>query len=370
MDETTIASSNSSPQPVFYLAVFVVAAVMAALWLWLPKFLVGTKDINTSAEKYLELMNAYRSTTGVALAGIGFLATFVFSVIKYFDDRNETKATNDFRYSQSLLAEYSSALKNFVPEADAARVAALYEMQTVATARKEFTFRVRKTINQVLYDRAATDRIRKVMSECSPPQGSPQIALSAALSDGVREPVDAVIQVGMDILGQEESKALPVRLDHRYLDDVAVGNAHLENAELSQSHLRRASLRGSYLQGAWLGGVSAGANDVVGYSEALGASLNDNTRIPEWQKYRCWVTDFRDTHLQGAHFEGAGLIGAVFSGAEVDGKTRFDQANISWADFRKVKGLSPDHLAGACVKPKEAQPLNDFDPSFTVKTCG
>jgi uncharacterized protein YjbI with pentapeptide repeats len=69
---------------------------------------------------------------------------------------------------------------------------------------------------------------------------------------------------------------------------------------------------------------------------------------PEWEVYRCWISDLRyanlaGTQLDGAAFDGADLREATFTGA------RFSNTDLSGANLTAGYGLTEEMLKHACA---------------------
>jgi uncharacterized protein YjbI with pentapeptide repeats len=183
-----------------------------------------------------------------------------------------------------------------------------------------------------------------------------------------------------------------LRLEHLHLDDLDLSNGDFSCSLMSQSRFHRVSFFGANLRNVDFRGATfadyeipasptngrignllyvdenkekptelsklqALAEAVTNWIPLVGGSPQKNAidlarphegGPPEWQRYRCWVTDFRYADLRGANFEGSKLDGADLRNADLTG-INLCRVDISRVNFENAKGLTQHMIDQACV---------------------
>jgi uncharacterized protein YjbI with pentapeptide repeats len=199
-----------------------------------------------------------------------------------------------------------------------------------------------------------------------------------------------------------------LRLEHLYLDDLDLSNTDFSCSLMSQSRFHRVSFYGANLQSVDFRGATfadyeipaSPTNGRIGnllYVNENNKKLKELSRFetlinaipktvseifhepskknaidearppeggpPEWQRYRCWVTDFRYADLRGANFEGGKLDGADLRNSDLTG-ANLCRADISRANFENAKGVTQHMIDQSCVGKSEGAPRDDDAQPF------
>jgi uncharacterized protein YjbI with pentapeptide repeats len=164
-----------------------------------------------------------------------------------------------------------------------------------------------------------------------------------------------------------------INLSHQSLSDLDLHGIDLSCVDMTQSEFHRTNFNKAILKGTDFSGATFDDWKVPGFSEAIKQGVPRegvvarakwlHDLVKPWQRYRCWVADFRGADLSGASFEGAGLAGVDFAEAKLTGAI-FKDANLSRANFRGAL-VDPDQFSEACA---DDPPLFD-EGSITVRAC-
>ena len=339
--------------------------LMSILFVWMWWTLPGRripKDVTKDELARLEAEDKIRQTVGQLFAGIALVATFALTIYQTFQSSRQWS-------SDHQLNQRTEALKAIgTKDNPTAHVAGIYALFGLAKNDDNIRTEVIDILVTHVRSLAVTD-IVKPSKEC----GTPDAASNA------RESSDPEVQAAMNALGglqvgsvsQNANSAFhlgSLRLDHLFLDDLDLGDADYSNADMSQSHFRRVNFRNATLRRVNFGGTDMADFDVAGFPTNRTANWlygdSNGGGVAEWQRYRCWVADFRGAHLEGATLTGSGLTGADFSRATFDKDTNLSTANIGRANFTGAVGLAKSQLEAACA---DEPVLNDLDAQ--IKAC-
>jgi uncharacterized protein YjbI with pentapeptide repeats len=199
-----------------------------------------------------------------------------------------------------------------------------------------------------------------------------------------------------------------LRLEHLYLDDLELSNTDFSCSLMSQSRFHRVSFYGANLQSVDFRGATFADYEIPASptNGRIGKLLYVNEHIekpkelsrfetiinaipktvsdifyeppkknaidkarpqkggpPEWQRYRCWVTDFRYADLRGANFAGGKLDGADLRNADLTG-ANLCRVDISRVNFENTKGVTQHMIDQACVGISNGTPPDDDAQPF------
>jgi uncharacterized protein YjbI with pentapeptide repeats len=327
--------------------------------------------------KRIDLDDKRRQWTSQFFGGAALLATFAFTVYQTFESQRQW--SHDYQ-----LRQFTAALDALKETDSTERIAGLYALHAVAvTDPARYEREVAEILVATIRKNAARDLLNGFSKECKGP-----LTLEAPRQQD-REEANLEVQVAMNLLANRQKdldqsssdtyhKDL-LRLTHLFLDDLDLTGSDLPGAFMSQSHFRRVSFRDARLERADFRGAdfadyhspgfpNDGRPDNWLYLNTIDHEDENGEYV--WRRYRCWVADFRNAHLEGATFDGAALGGADFTGASFDERTSFCHATLSRANFTGVKGLSPGQLETGCADEKiVGQPDVNVPPCSQPPNC-
>ena len=129
---------------------------------------------------------------------------------------------------------------------------------------------------------------------------------------------------GLDMAG--------ANMNNANLQDANLGGANLQSANLQDANLQKALLSEAFLQKAHLERANLQQADIRN-ANFQGATLK--------------FANFQKTTLDGVKFEGSDLSAANFQGAILLFRTSFLGANLRYANFREVEGISLHQMRSA-----------------------
>jgi hypothetical protein len=338
-----------------YLVALCAAIAMGVFfWLWwsVPRERVPP-HLTELELKRLETEDRLRQTTYQLLGGAALALTFILTVIQSFVNSRQWSLDYEGRTRQERLMQFTEAIKTIAIQGDStAHIAGLYSLRLLATRDPDnYYWLVLDTLATSIRAAAIKDVVTDagLSAECG-----------ASIADARRQDrEDAIpeIQAAMNALGDAEfakhrigQEVGAVKLEHLYLDDLNLGYMDFSGALMSQSRFRRTNLAHARLIGTDFRGAVFDDWRIPGSAAAngrLGKFLYEE-ETEEWQRYRCWVADFRQARLEGADFSGAGLAGADFREAFLKSATFWD-ANVSRANFLGAHDLTPEQLGQMCT---------------------
>jgi uncharacterized protein YjbI with pentapeptide repeats len=348
--------------PQFFIGPIILIALAAGFWFWMwwPRHRVP-KAVSPSELKRIEAEEKFRQTIGQFFAAAALLVTFGLTIFQTFEAARQWTEDHRLRAEQERLGQFTEGLKALSGTGETAHVAALYSLAAIAD-KDPAGYRRQITDILVVHVRrlAAKDIIGEagLAAECGLP--------GQQTYRGVREEANPEVQAAMNLLGmrkEDSGKKLTnendnphfgiLRLEHLFLDDLDLADSSFVGAMMSNSYFRRTNFARATLRGTDFRGAHLNDWDIPGFPK-LGTVPYDwlykgehNGGAPDWQKYRCWVTDFREAKLQGANFEGAMLAGADFERAEFDKNTNFTRTDLSRANLRK-SNITAEQIGQAC----------------------
>jgi uncharacterized protein YjbI with pentapeptide repeats len=384
---------------IIILSLFILAGFF---WIWwaLPRDQVP-HHLSEEELRRLEVQDRLRQTNYQILTALGLGATFLVTVFQLTMVGRQWSSDYELKVAQDKLNTFGQAIK-LVGESGlhgASIVAGVRLLHSLALQDPvNYHFQANSFLATLVSRRAQKEFVTDAF-ECNPWNG-PYERRQDSFESQDRESAPANMQEIMRTLGNVRFASYRPRfngtkceannfssgdvswlnLDHLYLDDLDLGDTDFSCVAMSQAKLRRVNFRGARLNGADLRGVTLGDFMLPGFpKEPVGDWLYRPEQaggVAEWQRYRCWVTDFRNADLEGTNFEGANLAGADFQGANFR-NTNLCRADISRANFRGAKNLKREMLLEACVglstesgekKFDTEQPLTDFK-NFEIPRC-
>ncbi|UPK01813.1 pentapeptide repeat-containing protein [Bradyrhizobium sp. 170] len=390
----------------FGLAGFVIFVGLATfLWFWwaAPRDQVPPHFTETDLRR-LEVQDRLRQTNYQVLTAIALGATFLATMIQFGTTTQQWTADFELRSAQERLTQYTEAIKTVSKDSSlTTKIAGVTTLQLLGVQDpKRFHRQASEVLTQFIADHQAENMMTRSL------QCEDRLISTEGLRDD-RDEAPTVLKVAMKAVGHPQFAASrlnfttdkcapekqsvdrgPLWLEHMKLDNLDLSGRDFSCAKMSQSHFHRSSFYGASLSGADLRGVQLGDFSTPGFpantiKNKLYKAERDGGPL-EWQRYRCWVTDFRYAKLRDANFEGAVLSGADFRDADLSG-VNFCRADISRANFSNAKGLTSKMLADACVGKaidpsnpatnpelaviEDAQPfgIDVFGKDFRVKRC-
>lgn len=385
--------------------VFAIAFVVVfslALWFfwWRTPQTQVPPHLSDPELRRLEVQDRLRQTQYQVVTAIGLVATFFATVAQLSYNIKQWNTENRLKLYHEQAQVFHDATSDLTKE-NAAHLAghAAYRLRNLALENPETYY---NTVNEALvsFVRTSTaDNNLMRSSECAVPAGSggnfvdrqegPAAALAAlsVLGDPAFARYGQVYRRGeCRQSGLLSTDADVVRLDHFKLDNFDLGNRDFSCSSMTQTRLRRVNFRGTTLAGANLAGARLADFDIDGSPAAIGGigdtrgfSIALANSLPEWQRYRCFISDLRDADLRDATLTNAALSGVDFRGADMTGADLCG-ADISRANFEDVRGLTSKMIKRACVGKTlegagndavddENQPISKFKVNLKVNRC-
>jgi uncharacterized protein YjbI with pentapeptide repeats len=379
--------------PVVFLTIF---ALGAFFWFWwaAPRAQVPL-HFDEDQLKQLEVQDRLRQTSYQILTGLGIGSTFIAGAVQLWISSNQWNADYRLRLLHEQNQQFAEATKSLVEAGDkpyaqqsAQRISALASENPEAFGQQAIT------ILESVITHGASKSIMGVSHTCTIQTGEPD---QLEPINELREDPPPAAQAAVQQLGSSPLAMFRHSFTGRSCTDGAgsrrlnFANLSFDNfdfswldlscSSMSQAKLRRVSFRNANLFGADLRGARLADYDIpnspaakgilLGKSfsrDSIGFDLSDPKvigskpadasipRIPDWQTYRCFITDLRYADLRGVNFQDASLGGADFRGADLTG-ANLCGATVSRANFLGAKGLTTAMLKGACV----GRPENDDD---------
>jgi hypothetical protein len=385
-------------------AALVFIGLVAFLWFWwaAPRDQVPPHFAEADLRR-LEVQDRLRQTNYQILTAAALGATFLATMVQFGTTTRQWAADYDLKSAQERLTQYTEAIKTIGKDSSpTSQIAGITTLQLIAVQDPaRFHQQASEVLTQFIADQQPNNHMTPSL-ECED-----HLIPSGPLRYG-RDEAPAALKVAMKAVGHPQFAAQrlnysadkcdptkqtidygPLWLEHMALDNLDLSGRDFSCAKMSQSQFHRTSFVGTDLRGADLRGTQLADFSTPGFPANIGNRLYvkeaDGGPL-EWQRYRCWVTDFRYAKLQDATFEGAVVSGADFSNADLS-EANFCRADVSRANFSGAKGLKPETLADACVgssidvaDPKthpevtvieEAQPFGmaALGKDFRVKRC-
>jgi Pentapeptide repeats (8 copies) len=359
----------------------------------------------------LEVQDRLRQTNYQILTALGLGATFLATIFQFSITSRQWSADYDLKSAQERLTQYTEAIKAVTTVGNVtANVAGITTLQLLAVQDPaRFHQQASEVLTQFIAENQKVNRLRG-SGQCEA-RGPEDLKEGEQLTVDPydREEAPMPLKVAMQAIGhpqlapnrlnyaddkcQDARLSVdhgPLWLEHMFLGNLDLSGRNFSCAKMSQSSFHRTTFNGADLRGADLRGTQLADFDTPGFpSKTMGRNLylkESDGGPPEWQRYRCWTTDFRGAQLNAAKFEGAYLAGADFRGAVLT-QTNFCRADISRANFVGAKGLTAEMLADACVGSsidkkeiadhpenavvEDAQPfgIDVFGSKFRVRRC-
>ncbi len=346
--------------------VFVGLAVFLWFWWSAPRDQVPPHSTEADLRR-LEVQDRLRQTNYQILTAAALGATFLATMVQFGATTRQWAADYELKSAQERLTQYTEAIKTIgkdaSPTTQIAGIATLQLLSVNDPAR--FHLQVSEVLTQFIAELNVENKMTRT-NECM------DHVISSENLPYRRDEAPAALRVAMKAIGHPQfarhrlnytadkcdpaAQSIdhgPLWLEHMTLDNLDLSGRDFSCAKMSQSQFHRtyftgADLRGADLRGTQLADFSTPGFLVEKYGRTLYASEADGGPL-EWQRYRCWITDFRFAKLQDADFEGAVLAGADFRQAELGGRTNFCRADVSRANFSGARNLTAKMLADACV---------------------
>jgi hypothetical protein len=387
------------------IAFIIFIALVAFLWFWwaAPRDQVPPHFAETDLRR-LEVQDRLRQTNYQILTATALGATFLATMVQFGTTTRQWAADYELKSAQERLTQYTEAIKTFGKDSSLiTNIAGITTLQLLGVQDPaRFHQQVSEVLTQFISDQQPGNQMTASI------QCEDHLVSNKQLPYD-RDEAPPALKVAMKAVGHPQFAAHrlnystdkcdpakqsidrgPLWLEHMKLDNLDLSGRDFSCAKMSQSQFHRTSFAGADLRGADLRGVQLADFSTPGFpAKTIGNRLYlkeaDGGPL-EWQRYRCWTTDFRYAKLQEANFEGAILAGADFLEAELSG-TNFCRADLSRVNFSGAKGLTAKMLADACVGPsidlanpktnpeltviEESQPfgIEVFGKDFRVKRC-
>jgi hypothetical protein len=350
-------------------AALVFIGLIGFLWFWwaAPRDQVPPHFTETDLRR-LEVQDRLRQTNYQVLTAAALGATFLATMVQFGTTTRQWAADYELKLGQERLTQYTETMKTIGNGASKTTqlqlgIANLQLLAIQDPAR--FHQQASEVFTQLTVDNHTDNHLTPslqcedhVIPNRDPPpydRDEAPDALKAAMK-ALGHPQFAAYRLNYSVDKCDQAEQTfdhaPLFLEHMSLDNLDLSGRDFSCSKMSQSRFHRTSFAGADLRGADLRGTQLADFSTPGFpadkykgkfysSEADGGPL-------EWQRYRCWVADFRYAKLQDATFEGAYVAGADFSNADLSGAD-FCRADVSRANFSGAKGLKPEMLADACV---------------------
>jgi uncharacterized protein YjbI with pentapeptide repeats len=384
----------------------VVGLVVSILWLLFSVWPERVFPPSRSSKREeiaadIKARNIVRLIIAVALAGAGFVATFVHSIISFNQDlRQRTDATISENYAKAIAQLGSSEQARWQTIGSLLLLAKIVDQDS--------------TYHKLVFRMVAEYLISPDRTACKHELDK--------RSDYVISPE---FNVAAQIFGDRNIHLDPPAFERLYnLDSICLSNAALLRAKgfhgawMPGARLFRVDLREADLQNADLRGAEAGvihmdtwgsAQMDYGYPDHNPIEAMSNGKNPDPHRLsRLWAdfsrADFSRAKLDGAGFQGANFEKAIFEGTSMPGArlemailrdavftdavltgahfelavlqgATFDGAHVTRTSFTNAIGLDPTAFATACVeaendaKAKENQPTGITGLSKPIPRC-
>jgi uncharacterized protein YjbI with pentapeptide repeats len=335
-----------------------VTALLAWFWWFVPRRRVPQYATKSDLDR-LDAEDKFRQTIGQLFVGGAVILTFALTVYQAYQATYQWNEDSKARDEQSRSQRFTEALKELnVNNDQTSHVAALYAIHALAAA-SAYEIPTKAILQTHIRRLAISDKVKTagISTDCVLPDSK---------STGQpREEANAEVQAAMDLLGtpilkmsvqtpqiRDPHLAL-IKLEHLFLDDLDLDGRDFsgtadQNSYFTNSYFRRVNFRGAHLEYADFTGAHFADWENPGYPQ-LGKKLAKwlYSDEPDWRRYRCWVTDFRWSHLTNTNFEHTYLGGADFTNATIDASTNFKNADISRANFTKTN-ITKEQITSAC----------------------
>jgi hypothetical protein len=386
-------------------AFFVFMGLAVFLWFWwaVPRSQVPPHFTEQELRR-LEVQDRLRQTSYQLLTAAGLAGTFLATLVQFGLATRQWSADFELKNTQEQLTQYAEAIKtiNGKDASNSAQIAGLTSLQLLG-ARGPGQFH--RLASEVLIAFIAENHAKNVMEpsiECedvtgrfpdsSTPTPKPLPAIPAPKPLPERGEAPQALKVAVQGISDPEfaghrlnyadDKCDPAResversvlvLEHMNLGNLNLSGRDFSCAKMSNSKFHRSAFFGADLRGADMRGVHLEDFATPGFPAAtIGNKLylkEADGGPAEWQRYRCWTTDFRSAKLNNADFEGAILSGADLRGADVSG-ANFCRADLSRVNFTGAKGLTKEKLSDACVGNSYDAAGSDPGPSLEAQPTG
>jgi uncharacterized protein YjbI with pentapeptide repeats len=332
----------------------------------------------------LKARNIVRLIIAIALAGVGFVATFIQSTINFNRDlRQRTDATISENYAKAIALLGSSGLERW------RTIGSLHLLAKIADQDPTYHRPVFRTVAEYLVSPDRTE-CKSELDKQSTYAIAPELNIAAQIFGDRNLDHEPAFERLYNLDGVCLSKA--ALLKAKGFRGAWMPGARLFRVDLREADLRKADLRGAMagviymdtwksmkqdygdnpirelikrkdpyrLSRLWAdfsgadlssasldGALFEGAN----FENATFSGAFMRGTILEMASLK--NADFSDAVLTGAHFNQADLTGTKFDGAQMAG-AEFDGAHVTLTDFRNAQGLDPAKMAKTCVDAENA----------------
>jgi hypothetical protein len=367
-----------------FAAFIIFIALVAFFWFWWAAPRDQVPPHFTEADlKRLEVQDRLRQTNYQILTATALGATFLATMVQFGTTTRQWAAEFELKSAQERLTQYTEAIKTIGKESSpTTKIAGITTLQLLGVQDPErFHHQVSEVLTQFVADLHSENHMtpslqcedHMISSKPLPyDRDEAPPALKVAMK-AIGHPQFAVHRLNYKIYKCDPAKQSidrgPIWLEHMKLDNLDLSGRDFSCAKMSQSQFHRTSFAGADLRGADLRGIRLEDFSTPGFpTETIGNRLYvkeaDGGPL-EWQRYRCWITDFRYAKLQEANFEGAVLAGADFREADLSG-VNFCRADLSRVNFSDAKGLTAKMLTDGCVGKSIDKSLMKANPELAV----
>jgi hypothetical protein len=328
----------------FFLLILVAIVVFYFLWKF-PIQYISARKSDLPSKDVLELENDYRSTLAQIVGGLLVLLGLFFTTNEFFNSRRSlelerrSKEAERFNKAIELLAKDDILNQTggiFALEGIATNEHDDYRWPVVNTfaAYLKIKSPVPEIVSQPTTEqsniKAASPAATPSPTPSPTPSASPSTTPSPTASNSSRDIIQEILRfIGMEQNLDSTKRPMPLNLSL----------VNLGHFNMREGHFEFVNFRGVYA-------LSTDFTD----ASLKGASFQ-NTDTPYRVAFlKCAI--FNGANLEGATFNGANLRGARFNNAIFSKNTRFDQADLTGANFQKadlreVLGLTQTQIDSA-----------------------
>jgi hypothetical protein len=361
----------------------VVLSLAVFFWFWwsAPR---NSVPIHSSPDELrrLEVQDRLRQTNYQVLTAVGLAATFIISLAQFFETRTHWEADFRSKAEQDRLSTFMNAVKLIKDDSANSTESSTTEagVRTLGSLGiNDPSARISQATeilsNFVINQTRSNEQALGLSVECSDRTWTGTQDLPKSLPQ-TRPEANSAVQAAMRTLGDKKMSAYrrhqtgakctglassnpQLRLEHASLDNLDLSGTDLSCSMLSQAKFRRVSLNGANLAFSDLRGARFADYDIQNspsqradsksiISGKLLYSKEWEGGPPEWEVYRCWVSDLRYANLTGSQLEGTALDGADLREATFTG-ARFSKTDLSRANLTGAYGLTIEMLKHSCA---------------------